>query len=105
MSDVLGKCPVCGDSNGGEISEKKASFACSKAEWVNEGTQESPVWKNNGCNFSIYKKALERNGGSELSAEQVSDLLSGKEVLVELNMKRPIEIDTQYGVKVNLFKK
>lgn len=105
MSDVLGKCPVCGDTEGGEITEKKGSFACSKTTWENEGTQEAPKWKMLGCTFGINKKALERNGGSEITADQVKDLLAGKEVLVELNMKRPLEIDPKFGVKVNIFNK
>lgn len=98
MSDILGKCPICKE---GDIIEKNKAYVCTKASWKNEGTTETPQWKNDGCKYSIFKGALVKMGGMDITPENVKELLEGGSFQAELKSNRQILIDEQYGVKIN----
>ena len=94
----LGKCPICGE---GEVVEKAKSFACNKAAWVNEGTEDKPEWKNSGCQYSIFKSSLNRFGGEDITDAEVKSLLLDGSFTKELKSSKKIEVDEKFGVKIN----
>ncbi|WP_412726845.1 hypothetical protein [Arcobacter sp. 15-2] len=96
-AEVLGKCPVCD----GGIIEKKSSFGCNKAKWSNEGTEDAPKWKNEGCGYSIFKSALGKFGGDEITPDEVKSLLKDGSFKKELKSTKAIEVDEKFGVKIN----
>ena len=101
MSDKLGKCPICKE---GEIVEKNKAYICTKADWKNEGTNDTPQWKNEGCKYGIFKGALVKMGGLEITPENVKTLLETGSFEAELKTTKPILVDEQYGVKINFTK-
>lgn len=57
------KCPVCGK---GDVRENDKSFGCTEYK--------------GGCNFTIWKNALSRGEGPDLTKEMVAELLTNGEV-------------------------
>lgn len=103
--ESLGTCPVCG----GDIVEKPKAYICSKASWKKD---EAGSWKNDGCQYSIWKNALEKFGKSSLSKLDVKTLLKNGKVKVKLKSPRnqssyekDIIIDPKWGVKVDFGEK
>lgn len=93
----LGKCPFCD----GDIVEREKNFACSKAKWEkNDGGQ----WENKGCQYSIYKFALQKFGKEEITADEVKELLDNGHATVELKSKKQITVDEKFGVKLDFNK-
>lgn len=99
----LGKCPICGENENGEIIEKQNSFACTEAKWSNEGTEGEPKWKNSGCNYSINKAALIKHGGPTISAEDAKKIIAKESIKVDFQMSRDVIFDSNYGIKVLFF--
>jgi len=99
----LGKCPVCKE---GEIYENGKVYMCSGAAWSNEGTKESPKWKNDGCDYKIFKNGLERFGKTSLGKLEIKKLLEDGKIKVKLKSKtnseyeKEINIDEKFGIKV-----
>lgn len=103
----LGTCPICKQ---GDIYENGKVYMCSNAKWKNEGTKESPIWKNEGCDYKIFLNSLERFGKDKISKLEVKKLLESGKLKVTLISKKGttetsyekfIEINEKYGVQVN----
>ena len=96
----LGKCPICE----GQIYERPKAYICSNAQWVKNGES----WENKGCNFSIFKTALKKFGGKNLSKTDIKKLLNNGELEVTLESqrtkqpyKKKIAPDPKWGIKIN----
>jgi len=79
---------------------KNNSYGCSKAAWKNEGDKDNPKWKNDGCNYSIFKGALQKMGGEEITSEQVKNLLENGSFKTTLTSTKDVEVDEKFGVKI-----
>lgn len=100
----LGKCPICKE---GDIYETGKVYMCTGAIWKNEGTKEAPKWKNEGCEYKIFKSALAKFGKENLGKLEVKALLEKGKIKVKLVSKekkseyeKEIEIDEKFGIKV-----
>ena len=99
----LGKCPVCKE---GDIYENGKVYMCSGAVWSNEGTKEAPKWKNDGCDYKIFKNGLDRFGKASLGKLEIKKLLEEGKIKVKLKSKtnseyeKEINIDEKFGIKV-----
>lgn len=99
----IGKCPVC---KTGDIYENGKVYMCSGAVWSNEGTKEEPKWKNDGCDYKIFKNGLERFGKPTIGKLEIKKLLEDGKIKVKLKSKtnseyeKEINIDEKFGIKV-----
>lgn len=97
----VGACPVCGK----DVIEKDKIYLCSGAKFnKDEATGE---WSNSGCDYKIFKTALNRFGKAKLTAREVSNMLTKGEASVSLKSKKTnkaytakIVPDKQWGLKV-----
>lgn len=99
---VVGKCPLCGN----DVHEKEKLFVCSTATRVKNET--SGEWENQGCEFKIFKTALNKLGKEKIEASEVETLLNNGVVEVELVSKKtgkPYKangvVDPKYGIKID----
>lgn len=103
----LGLCPICKQ---GEIYEgnNKKVYLCSAAAWKNEGSKEAPKWKNEGCDYTIFKSSVEKLGKKTIGILEVKNLLKNGHVVVKLKSaktgneyKKNLIIDEKWGAKVD----
>ena len=99
--ESLGKCPLCKE---GDIIEGKKAYICSNSKLI----KTENGWENQGCKFSIWKNALEKFGKKNITPTEVKKLLKDGKTVVTLYSsktnkpyKKEIEIDLNFGVKVN----
>jgi len=99
-TESLGKCPKCG----GDIIEKKKVYLCSNAKYKKEGDK----FINEGCDYTIFKSALERFGKRNLLKSEVIKLLKNGTAEVTLIAKGSgkkysavIVTDLKYGISVD----
>lgn len=84
----FGSCPLCQ----ADVVEYPQSFGCSR-------------WEE-GCEFAIFKNAIKRFGGKELTKKQVKELLQKGKTEVSIRgfdkkmRKVELVLDTQYGCRV-----
>jgi len=100
-NDSLGKCPLC---KKGDIVEGKKAYTCTNAKLI----KTDSGWKNEGCNFSVWKNALEKFGKKNITPSEIKKLLKDGKAIVTLystktnkSYKKEVEIDLKFGVKVN----
>lgn len=79
---VVGTCPLCGT----DVVEKEKLYACSGGS--SRKDEESGEWINEGCQYKIFKSALNRFGKEEVTAAEVTNLLKNGEIEVELVSKK-----------------
>ena len=98
--ESLGKCPKCG----GDIIEKKKVYLCSNAKYKKEGDK----FINEGCDYTIFKSALDRFGKRNLLKSEVMKLLKNGSTEVTLTAKGSgkkysavIVTDLKYGISVD----
>jgi len=100
MAEILGNCPKCKE---GEVVEKKSVFGCSKANFTK---LDSGKFENSGCDYQIWKNALERFGKKDVTKDEVKKLLRDAKFVAKLKSKAgkdytaDVVIDLKYGLKV-----
>jgi DNA topoisomerase-3 len=104
ISKPLGPCPACKD---GQIIENKKTFSCSNAR--NKKTEENGKvkWINEGCQYSIFKSAIQKFGGKDITAAQIKKMLANEFVEVTFkskntggNYKKKIIPDLKWGIAI-----
>jgi len=104
----LGNCPICGEGQIYEPSSKSKVYMCTKAAWKKEekeGTE--PVWRNEGCQYTIFKESLSKFGKKTIGKVDVKNLLKNKKFVATLiskadkPYKKEIVIDEKWGVQVD----
>lgn len=99
----LGKCPICKE---GDIYENGKVYMCSGALWKNEGTKETPKWKNEGCDYKIFKSSLSKFGKENIGKLEVKALIEKGKIKVKLisaqqkEYEKEVEINEKYGIKI-----
>ena len=110
---LLGQCPYCEDGSievrDKEVRGKKVKlYACSNAAWKTEDGEMFELTESSTCHFKIWQNALGKYG-KWLSYKEVRELLTEKEIEVELLSKKYgkkvyynkyIRLDDTYGVSV-----
>ncbi len=101
----LGTCPVC---KAGEIYEKGKVFMCTNAQWKKETINGKEEWKNEGCDYKIFKSACDKFGLKELKPLDIKGLLKNGKRAVKLKSDRTnqsyekyILVDPKWGIKVD----
>lgn len=96
----LGPCPVCNK----DVIEKAKVYLCSGAKFKKD---ENDKWTNEGCEYKIFKTALDRFGKKNVTAREVSNLLHKGKAKVSLKAKKSgktytadIVPDNKWGLKV-----
>lgn len=93
-------CPICKTGN---IIEREKGFNCSNAKLQKEGDK----WVNLGCKYIIWKSGLSKLGKKEITANEVTKLLSQGFFMTKLISKNgnkydaKVVIDEVFGVKVD----
>jgi len=96
----LGQCPKC---KNGQIIERGKVFMCSESKLTKD---ENGKWKNDGCDYVIFKSALSKMGKNNITATEVSKMLKNGKVEVNLISKAGKKYtaymvpDLKWGVKV-----
>jgi len=94
-------CPYCSD---GIIEDSDKVFKCSNqssecqdGKWVETGS----------CTFKVFKGALSRFSGPEITEEFLEELIEKGEVLVDLvskagsNYQKYVVLDKKFGTKID----
>lgn len=97
--EKLGECPTCGT---GEIYETPKAYICTNAQWKKD---DNGKWSNDGCQYSIFKKQLERFGKSNITKTEVIRFLKNKTIKLKLknqNTKESYDAELVYDAKYGL---
>ena len=86
--EKLGKCPLCKE---GEMFETAKAYICNESQWTKEVIDGKDKWINEGCNYSIYKKQLEKFGKSNITKNEVKRFLTTGKMIVKLKNSKTKE--------------
>lgn len=98
---VVGACPLCGS----DVIEKEKLYACSTG--TSRKDEETEEWINEGCQYKVFKSAMQRFGKETIEISEVEELLSKGEVEVTLVSKKTNKdykakavTDEKWGVQI-----
>ena len=76
--EKLGTCPLC---KSGELYETAKAYICTDANWKKDDNEK---WSNDGCQYSIFKKQLEKFGKGTINKREVVSFLKTGKMKVKL---------------------